>query len=348
MRPREPKARKTFMQDQRLATTNGDRSHAGLRRLRSVSSLVVGIGLLGGLVAYFLRGGSLTRALAQASWLTLAIAVGNAVLVAFVQSYTQQVQARALGARLGQLESFALTVVGRGGNLVTPVKAGTLFRATYLRSRHGLPLARFGSLTVGQQVTSLLVASAAGTVAVVVLWAGHGMRSWPLATIMGAGLLLALGAFVSSRTIAPGTGCLRNRLATMVNGIHRLLRHRRVATTTLAAKCLTLVLNVAVYEMLFSALGVDANWGVCLLITASAWLALLVQLVPGGLGVTELVTTLAADQLGVPAATALSVALLLRAGSVALLVIGALPSWLALRRRVAVVPLPPDRDDASG
>ena len=306
----------------------------GPRRARwqAAASYALGLGVLAGVLLYLDRQESLGALVARYSGRSVAAGAAGVVVGLLALSLLQVLMARSLDVRLGYWESAALGVVSRGGNIFTPVRAGTVYRAAYLEGVHQLPIAHYASLAVGNQAILFLVGCSVAVVALGARWLAGSEASGTLLLLACAGVALVLCGLAFARKVSWSGSWLRLRLAQLVNGLHTLARDRAMLCAAVSLRLLALAANAVVYRVMLTELGAAAGWWACALIAVAAALSTLSQLVPGGLGVAELVVALLAGSFDVPAPLAVAAVLLYRLCGISLLIMLMLPSWLWLRR----------------
>lgn len=241
---------------------------------------------------------------------------------------------RALGRELSFVDLLALHV---GAALLNhlPMRPGTLYRAHYLKERTGLVYTHFVSFTAMNLLVPIAVAGVIGGLAIVV---GYGF-SQPEANV----LLLAL------------VGCSMASLIALLLPLPRLAASGRVAR--LWNELLSARATIAVYPRVFvvvavchglsvafaslrflgaySSMGVDVGT-TALLVLGSVELGIrLISLTPGGIGIQEMVVAASARLLGVPLATGIVAASVVRAVALLCYVLfgGASLAWLQRARR---------------
>jgi uncharacterized protein (TIRG00374 family) len=92
---------------------------------------------------------------------------------------------RAAGLQVGFVENFLLTMATAFGNYL-PGRAGTLVRAHYLKSVHGLRFARYGSILSIRTVLTVIAAGITGLAGTIWLGLSNGRISLELVLIFGA------------------------------------------------------------------------------------------------------------------------------------------------------------------
>jgi hypothetical protein len=340
------------------------------RRLSLANILVLlGVVVLGAMLARRLDFARLLAALQQADWRLVALAaLINVTLntVARVRRWAALLDAlprAGPGPRFGELT--ALYFASQAASNLLPARAGEALRVVHLHRRHGYSIA--GLMTV-QLVEILFGAVSLGTLALVVTPVSGTPASLRAALVtfaaLGPGGSLALlwlagraptpppptaalpptGAEAPTAVVQPGppvrgvarvVGLVRGLLIRLIEAV-RYLRSPRVVARSLAWALLSDLTDVLMIGLVLWAVGVSlspVNWVVAFV---AINLVLLLPTTPAQIGVLEMGAVAALRALGVDDAPALAFALLYHASHVIppTIVGGILMLRLDLRRRI--------------
>jgi uncharacterized membrane protein YbhN (UPF0104 family) len=266
-----------------------------MRRVEHAVALII----IGGAAAYlWAHRDEFTAVLDIPHGRALAIAAGVVVslLASSVQNY---VMLRAENVQIGFLENFMLSLAGNLGNYL-PMRAGTLVRLRYLKSKHGLRYARFGSIFGIRTVLILLATGVLGTAGTLGLWHSGRPLSLQLLTIFGT-LVCVAGYFTlrpPSRRLS-GSGRIAKAANDFAEGFETI--HSRPGVS-LQVSAFLLVQFLALgwrFLLTFEAIGLEPSPYLLLLLSPLATLVSFVAITPGALGLREAVMGYAALVTGI-------------------------------------------------
>jgi uncharacterized protein (TIRG00374 family) len=155
--------------------------------LQSIGGLII----VAGFGYYLWVNRSEFLALLDLSYLEIGLLVSLIFVNWILNSYQGYVLNKAAGINIGFWENFVLMRAAMFGNYL-PARPGTIIRAHYLKSIHGLRYARFGSIFLVTTVLTVIVAGFCGLVAAIWL------------ALSGANLSTELIAIFAVLLFAPG------------------------------------------------------------------------------------------------------------------------------------------------
>jgi uncharacterized protein (TIRG00374 family) len=178
---------------------------------------------------------------------------------------------------------------------VTPGKVGEMFKSVVLEETHGVPAAKTAPIVVAERVTDVI-----GITTLIVL-GSLGFHGGLVLAAIGGGLVLALLAFVSSRTLSlrmiafiegftermPGRiGKLAPKLRTAYESLAILVRPMNLVWPTILSIAAWFLECMSLATVL-RGFGSPVSLELCTFFYATSTLAGAIIPVPGGLGVTE-------------------------------------------------------------
>jgi uncharacterized membrane protein YbhN (UPF0104 family) len=214
------------------------------------------------------------------------------------------------GARLGRVDSYAITTVGYMGNNALPARAGDLMKAVLSSRRSGMPTADgFGTL-VAERVLDALALVLVFAVLVTTLSLPLGVEGWMLALVV-AGVLVALAA---AALLGRDTGAGRRVCELAASLLAPTRRLWSVAGAGLLGLSVVLwLVEGSVYAVLGAVAGVHLSLMDGLYIMSLANLVALVPAAPGYVGTFDAAVILAVRLVaGGTHATALAYAVVVR------------------------------------
>jgi uncharacterized membrane protein YbhN (UPF0104 family) len=213
-----------------------------------------------------------------------------------------------------------------------PFNAGSVTRAVVLRHRHSLPYAQYVSALMVAAVMNAEVAAACGLVASLHLAAVAGVAA-PLVAFFGA---LTLGGAIAlsipGSWMPTGKSFLARQLGRLVDGV-TLIRDGGVGLVPLAVtSAVKLALNTLRLWVCFHALGVDLSATTAILLGSAVLTVSLVNVVPGNIGLREIVLGSISGVAGGSPVLGMAAASLERAVTLGYTILAGLPGVYYVRR----------------
>lgn len=219
------------------------------------------------------------------------------------------------GVRLRFVEWYGMILFTNLLNLVLPARADMIFTAGYLKTMHGLSLARFAAMTYGNAVlfTTVMVVEALLGLAYIAWDVGY----W---SVQVAGFALIMGALATALLLLPAVPIRGD--GRIAGGIRRALegwQSLRQAAGLMPRLARHMVLGSLIFAswmyMSYRALGFDVDIARVLVAGVVVQLSFLLVLTPGNLGIREAVTGFVSQLIGLGFAEGVIVTLLQRAVS---------------------------------
>jgi len=267
----------------------------------------------------------------------LGMLVGLALAARLLRGQQFRLLASALGVKMGFWEAFGLVMCSSMYSYLAPGRPGLGAQAFYLKSKHDLSYAHFGSLAAASNLLQFLVAALAGLAACLVSQLAGRQAPPVLVVVLLVMLLLCLGGvgvlavFANFAEHVP-TRFLRSLCTRMGEGIRMFWQHPAVLAKVAALGIVTMGARVLALWVACAGVGLSVGLAPAISMFSLAWAGLLLPLTPGGLGVSEGAISAAGHLWGLPADTVALAAVLLRAAGVAVVLsAGGLSSWVMLR-----------------
>jgi hypothetical protein len=302
------------------------------RRGRVQRSAIAAIGLAASGISLFLLAhvvdlGQTVRVLSATAIapVILGLAIGQVSLVLRFWICRTLLPSRLDGSRVPIARVAPVVLVGLLGNVLLPARFGEVIRAYLFSKREGLP---FGG-ALGSTALERILDTATLAVMAFLAAVAAGSSGW---VVQGTGLLAAAGIILILALAATGltpflrllgrvaavaplnrpVTALARRLASFVywsGGAHR----RGPIALALGLSIVAWLANATVFMLVGGAVGVHVSPAGALLIMAVTVLATAIPSAPASVGTFELAAVTAALSLGVPADTALAMAVLAHA-----------------------------------
>lgn len=301
------------------------------KTILTVASWLVGVlGMIGIFLYYQPQGFYLTvdsiGAAGIGGWLLLTVAARICANEATVKPLA------ALGFHLTRPDAFWISWIRTFANQITPFLGAAAY-AHMIRRHTGIAWSQLAALTQPQIFIAAGAIAGVGIVAMAVNADRLGASMYGFVSVYAAIVALSL-AFVTGahwllemlpKSVASrlaGTSAALRKMASLPKLIAKLFLFHAAAV----------VLRGSRIGILFAAAGVPLSWAELMLLLAIAESALLLNITPGALGVREGAILAGAGLIGVPAATAASVALIDRLFMVSITTLLAAPAVVILRQ----------------
>ncbi len=259
----------------------------GLARVLSWAHNLFGTAILVGFAYYIWVHRAEFGGVEQVSLADLALLVAIGLSTLFFAAAQMWVLLRASDIAIGLGECFTLGCAAGFGNYL-PMRAGTLIRAHYLKSVHGLRYARFAGVTGLRSIITVIATGLLGLIGTLAVAFDGGHLSVPLLAGFFAMLVLPLLAwFIRVPERKEGVGRLRHMIHDFLQGMS-LLRERPGASFWAFVWVILQELSmVARFYVATRATGTEPALSLLLLLSPVAALASYAALTPGALGLRE-------------------------------------------------------------
>jgi len=274
----------------------------------------------------------LTR-LADASPLLVALMILGFVASRLIYSLVVKLALEHLRFSIGLWELYLLTHIMSYANLFLP-RMGLGAPALYLKLKHNVSYAVFGSLLLPALVLHVAAAGALGLICQAVLWvANPALLDGRITAMFVAVLLSGLAAAVIRVPIpARFQGRLAQFARRLMDAWAALGSNRGLIGQILALRVAFLLVNAARLYVGFRAIGVNVPYAGVIIASLLADLSMLVAITPAGLGLREAVVAFTAHLLGTDPAAALSAAVLDRiVMTLCVVVLAQVGTWTLIR-----------------
>ena len=271
---------------------------------------------------------------------TVVYLLGLGILSAVINGLYHLAILRPFGLRLTLLDWMGVTIVSNAIAYVVPMRGELALAAGYYKRVNGLSYTKSVSIAGGNMVFgvsfSLLQIIAA------MLCVGLIDGSWPLliwgVTALGV-LLIAVLVFVSLASESR----LRRRMEKwkivrdVIAGFNTLLRNRTLIWQLLLCMTASNVVRLLTIMLCFKAAGHPVTLYAALLYSSLAWLATVIAVVPGNIGLRESVIGIATVQMGVDFTVGVTASLLERVTMMVVYIglglLFAVPVWLRYAKK---------------
>ncbi len=239
--------------------------------------------------------------------------------------------------KLPMKEWCGLAMVNNFYNLITPFRGGMAVQALYLKQSYQFAYTHFLAVHGALQFFTFFTATI--TVLMALPFIGHdlGKAKVPLFLFFLTGLILQGLVLVFSPRLPIREGKWYQRLARINNGWIAIKGDKRRVIIVLLLNFLQRVLKAVFLMLTYYSIGIKIDFSGALFISAVGIFSLLISVLPGNLGIDDVLNVFSANLVGVPIHAAIAATLLGRMiNMVVSLSMGPLFSYVLLRKN----PLP--------
>lgn len=245
-----------------------------------------------------------------------ALVVLNIILL-FIYSYTQH-RILLLRFQINQTfnEWFGLAFIAAFYNQVLPIKGGSIIRSAYLKTKYRLTFKGFASSFVVQAMYTVMVCLVFLAVALMFVEEGTLVSDYKYA-IVALVILMTVFMVAAEKKIVALIARIKNIEANIDNIASSFASISLIILVYLGFRGLT-------FYVVFQSIGYDVLFLYCLIVAAIVMVSNFVSLLPGNLGVKELLIGLVMNVLGNDLSVSVMAALLDRMATLVVVMVGAL------------------------
>ena len=237
---------------------------------------------------------------------------------------------------LDAVDWMGVTFVANAMAYVLPMRADLVFSAAYYKRTKGLAYVKSVSMAAGNIVFGVVFALAQMFVSLLLTGVLDGTWSGVLWLLWAVGTL-AVAGFIAFSLLVQGRGArVLDRvklLGDVVRGFNALLKNRWLLWRLLACLVVNNAVQLSLYMACFGAIGMPVTVYQALFYNSVSWIATVVSIVPGNIGIKEAVMGVATSLMGAFFQNGVAVSLLQRvAVMIVYIVAGAAFAWPVCRR----------------
>jgi uncharacterized membrane protein YbhN (UPF0104 family) len=300
------------------------------RRLRRFAPWLIFLAALWLLISTF-DWAALSRILLDMD-LTLAIVVASALVIGgfLVRGVRSWALLRRMGCNCPLVPCVLSGFVGGGLANVTPGQFGEAFRVEMLHSVGYLNRSTGYALFLGERLVDLLVLVGGGLI-VISLGLATADSHWTLLGIAG-GLCVVASAGLLWLAFGP----IPKRFLIMQTSLRQMLARPDLLGINVVGSAISWFFILMLWDVLLRSVGVDLPLIEVAYVMIVVMLAIIASLIPGGLGVSEVVAAALLVDFGIEAGPAEAAAITLRIAGLESAAVGAIAwlCWIQLRKRL--------------
>lgn len=265
-----------------------------MKLLKKYLSPIITIFVLSLFVLYLFKNPQIIDELLSTSVVYIILVMLVYLVIFFVEGLFILVTLKIFNKNIGKKESFFLATVSRIGNYLLPMRAGAIFRATYLKKKYSFSYSNFLSTLYGYYIIFFFMNA---VVALIVLLLKSSLYSISSPTLTFFFFLVILGMLILIFLRFPFEKIFKKReglifkiisfLDKFIKGWDLIVKERKSFLMLLFIALGNILLNILVVFIEFNAIGKLVNLLDVILYTCISGVSLLISITPGSLGIRE-------------------------------------------------------------
>lgn len=268
---------------------------------KNILSLLLTIFVLSLFGVYLYNNPQILEALLQISPISIFFVMILFLLLFLLEGIFIKVTLDVFDKHIDLKESYYLSTISRIGNYLLPMRAGAIFRATYLKNKYNFEYSKFLSTLYAYYIFLFLINSFLALISLFLKYLNTGI-SYPLVTIFFVALFLGTlfvilfrKTFkVENRYVEKGITILNK----FVTSWDMIIKKENLFLNLVLITTGNILLNGLINFVEFLSLGIKINLLDLLLYTCLSGVSLLISITPGSLGLREAIFLLTSESIG--------------------------------------------------
>ncbi len=214
-------------------------------------------------------------------------------------------------------EAYYLSSISRIGNFLLPLRAGAVFRATYLKNKHNFDYTKFLSTLYTYYILLFLLNSVIALLAILIKYLESG-ESYTLVTLFFIGIFLSMLFLILARkpieigsfTLPKIVVKVQNLLSQFITSWDKIVRSKELFKTLFYLTMGNIFISAVIHYLEFISLGIETTVTDIVLYTCLSGVSLLISITPGSIGLREGVFVLTSESIGINQQQIMELALL--------------------------------------
>jgi len=215
-----------------------------------------------------------------------------------------------LGVKLKNLEVYMLSIVTGFYNIITPAHGGMAVRAVYLKKKHNFSYINFISSLAGMYVITFFIGSLFGLISLFSIYKVYGFFNWIIFFVFLGLFIPLILIMIFSPEFKESKHKFLNNFIKVANGWSIIRKNKKVVWSCLFFTLIMLIILTTIQILSYHIFGINLSFIQGLFLATIGGIAILIQITPGNLGVSEAVAVFSALIIGITPAQSLSVAIL--------------------------------------
>lgn len=276
-----------------------------MKALKRYLSPIITIIILGLFTLYLYRNPEIINELLSTSPIYILLIMIVYLSIFYIEGIFILITLQIFDRKISQIESFFLATISRIGNYLLPMRAGALFRATYLKKKYNFRYANFLSTLYGYYIIFFLTNSLLAIFVLLGKSIGTQNISYPLLLFF---IFIVIGMLLLIFLRFPFKKFLRGKikfvekivsiLDQFIDGWDLIVKNKRAFLMLILVAFGNIFLNMIVVYVEFSAIQKIPSILDIILYTCISGVSLLISITPGSLGIREGAFLLTSESIG--------------------------------------------------
>ena len=227
------------------------------------------------------------------------------LIIFFLEGLFVKVTLKAFKKVITVKESFYISTISRIGNYLLPMRAGAIFRATYLKNKYNFEYSKFLSTLYGYYIILFLLYAVMGIFSLSVKWIVGG-KSYLVLLLFFIALFVAMLILMFLRIpfekLSKNSKNLWSKVVIFfdkfMKGWDTIVKNKKLLKQLIIIIVGHITFSTVVVFVEFVALGIEVDILNLILYSALSGVSLLLSLTPGSLGIREAVFLISSSSIG--------------------------------------------------
>lgn len=254
---------------------------------------------------YLYRNPEIINGILSTNWVYIVLIMGVYLLVFLFEGLFIKTSLGIFEKRIKVKESFFLATVSRIGNYLLPMRAGAMFRATYLKKKYEFPYSNFLSTFYGYYVIFFLTNSLISIFILLFKYQLDGKLFLPLIlffSLVVIGMVILIFVRLPIKKIVKKTDGIIEKVFLFIDkfikGWDLIVKDRKDFFNLILIAFGNISLNIIIVSIEFMTIDKIPKILDVILYTAISGVSLLISITPGSLGIREGIFLITSQSLG--------------------------------------------------
>ncbi len=255
---------------------------------------------------YLYKNPEIISQITSVKWIYIALIMFLYLFMFFLEGVFILITLRIFKKEISIKEGYFLSIVSRIGNYLLPMRAGAIFRATYLKKKYDFEYSKFLSTLYGYYIIFFLLNSFIGVSVLIYRYIDSKVLSISLLVfflaIIVAMLFLIFVRISWGKYIKTSKGIFSKIVSTLdrfITGWSLIVKDKRHFMMLLLFALGNIMLNILVGYIEFFAIGKAIDFIGVIIYTCISGLSLLISITPGSLGIREAAFLITSQSIGI-------------------------------------------------
>lgn len=255
---------------------------------------------------YLFRNPEIISQVTSVKWIYILLIMVIYLFIFFLEGIFILVTLKIFNKEIPINESYFLSIVSRIGNYLLPMRAGAIFRATYLKKKYDFEYTKFLSTLYGYYIIFFLINSLIGVFVILYRYIDTKVLSISLLSFFSAIILVMLFLIfvrVSWGKYIKAKKGFFSKVALMIDkfitGWNLIVKDKTHFLMLLLLALGNILLNILVVYIEFFSIGKVIDIIGVVLYTCVSGLSLLISVTPGSLGIREAAFLVTSQSIGI-------------------------------------------------